>query len=89
MPATSTESVEFDYIARHLRPLSPVHIQTSQIGGALHISWIRRTRIGGDDWASLDVPLGEESENYEIDFLDEATVLASKTSTTQPCKSYN
>ena len=78
----STESIGFDYIARHLRPLSPVHIKAKQIGGDLHISWIRRTRVGGDDWASLDVPLGEENESYEVDFLDGSTVLVTKNSTT-------
>jgi hypothetical protein len=30
----------------------------------LDLSWIRRTRIGGDNWSALDVPLGEGSEGY-------------------------
>ena len=30
------------------------------------VSWIRRTRIDGDPWADLDVPLGEDTEAYLI-----------------------
>ena len=33
-------------------------------GGALAFGWVRRTRIDGDSWEGLDVPLGEESERY-------------------------
>ena len=69
------ENLSFTYAANHLRPLSPVHVKTKIIGSELHITWIRRTRIGGDDWASPDVPLGEEAERYEIDFMDGAAVL--------------
>ncbi|MBL4871076.1 MAG: hypothetical protein JKX72_08995, partial [Robiginitomaculum sp.] len=75
---TDTQIIGFDYEALHLRPLSPVHAKTKRVGDDVHISWIRRTRIGGDDWASLDVPLGEESEAYEVDFLDNGTVLLTK-----------
>ncbi len=38
--------------------------------GAIHLSWIRRTRLGGDSWAGLDVPLGEELESYEIEIRE-------------------
>ena len=48
-----------------LRPLSPVHLRaTPQPGGALGITWTRRTRIDGDSWESFDVPLGEDREAY-------------------------
>jgi len=72
------ETLSFTYAANHLRPLSPVHVKTKVVGSYLHISWIRRTRIGGDDWASFEVPLGEEMERYEIDFMDGADVLFTK-----------
>ncbi len=65
-----------------LRPLSPVHIRGSRSAGDLQVSWIRRTRIGGDSWEAVEVPLGEDSERYEVDVLDGATVKRTLTTTT-------
>ncbi len=57
------------------RPFAPVHIRARRDDDGLHISWIRRTRMGGDSWESAEVPLGEASEHYEIDVLNgDATV---------------
>ena len=56
-----------------LRPLSPVHVRAARnASGDIALSWIRRTRIGGDNWELADVPLGEDSERYELDILDPA-----------------
>ncbi len=49
-----------------LRPYAPVHVSVQTLPDADTFSWIRRTRIAGDDWAGLDVPLGEENESYLI-----------------------
>jgi hypothetical protein len=57
-----------------LLPLSPCHARGARDGGDLAITWVRRTRIGGDSWDAVEVPLGEESERYEIDILDGAAV---------------
>ena len=58
-----------------LRPFSPVHVKAHRTaGGDIALSWIRRTRLDGDSWAGLDVPLGEEAEAYEIDILDGGAV---------------
>ena len=57
-----------------LRPLSPAHVRGLRSAGDLAISWVRRTRIGGDNWDAAEVPLGEETERYEVDILDGATV---------------
>jgi hypothetical protein len=57
-----------------LKPLSPVHVRTTRSGGDLRLTWIRRTRTGGDSWDTVEVPLGETEERYEIDILDGATV---------------
>jgi hypothetical protein len=57
-----------------LRPLSPVHVSGRQVPGGLEISWIRRTRKGGDGWEQIEVPLAEDGEAYELDILDGATV---------------
>ena len=47
-----------------LRPLSPVHLNFRQVASGLRVTWIRRTRIGGDSWIGPDVPLGELTELY-------------------------
>lgn len=57
-----------------LRPYAPVHIRASRSSGDVSLTWVRRTRTGGDAWEPPDVPLGEESERYEIDILDGAVV---------------
>ena len=57
-----------------LRPLSPVHVRGRRSGNDLALTWIRRTREGGDGWIAAEVPLAEESERYEIDILASATV---------------
>ncbi|MGV6803715.1 MAG: baseplate multidomain protein megatron [Ruegeria sp.] len=49
-----------------LRPYAPVHLRVARSAGGDALSWIRRTRIDGDDWSALDVPLGEESETYLV-----------------------
>ena len=58
-----------------LRPYSPVHVRASRVSGDLVIRWTRRTRIGGDNWEQVDVPLSEDIESYEVDILDSGTVL--------------
>ena len=58
-----------------LKPLSPVHVRaTRELDGSLSISWLRRTRTGGDTWETAEVPLGEASERYEVDILDGGAV---------------
>jgi hypothetical protein len=50
-------------------------------GGGVTISWTRRTRIDGDSWTG-EVPLGEDSERYEVDIMSGATVLRTLTAAT-------
>jgi hypothetical protein len=55
---------------RGLLPLSPVHLRGKRDGaGNLQMTWIRRTRLGGDGWEATEVPLAEDEERYEIDIL--------------------
>ena len=70
-----------------LRPLSPAHVCGTRSAGYLAITWVRRTRIGGDSWEGADVPLGEESERYEVDILDGATIKRTL-AVTAPAASY-
>jgi hypothetical protein len=58
-----------------LRPLSPVHLRARRMGGGdLELRWIRRTRIDGDSWSGVDVPLGEAGEAYLVRVVQGAAV---------------
>ena len=63
------------YSGRGWLPLSPVHLRGMRQGQDLEISWVRRTRIGGDNWELAEVPLSEASEAYEVDILSGNTVV--------------
>ena len=67
-----------------LRPLSPVHVAGAFDSGTgdLDIAWIRRTRVGGDSWDQTEVPLGEDSEAYEVDVMNGSTVVRTLSVTT-------
>lgn len=78
---------EHAFTGEGLRPLSPVHLRGIRSGGDLAISWVRRTRIGGDSWDGIDVPLGEDEERYEIDILDGGDVIRTLTATS-PATAY-
>jgi hypothetical protein len=65
-----------------LRPLSPVHVTAEQIPEGLQISWVRRTRIAGDSWEQVEVPLGEDAEAYEVDILDGAAPVRTLSTST-------
>lgn len=79
-PVSGAAAVAYD--ARDLRPLSPVHLRVARSSGDLAFSWRRRTRIGGDDWTSPEVPLGETEERYLFELLDEGDVVLSREVTT-------
>jgi hypothetical protein len=66
----SYQTAEYRFAALGLRPFAPVHLAATRHDGGIELSWIRRTRIGGDAWDPPDIPLGEESESYAIDILD-------------------
>jgi hypothetical protein len=65
-----------------LKPLSPVHVRGLRAGGDVLLSWIRRTRLGGDSWETPEVPLGEDAESYEVDILDGGSVVRTLASAT-------
>lgn len=52
-----------------LKPLSPVHVTARREGGGVRLSWVRRSRRDADSWDVADIPLGEDSERYEIDIV--------------------
>ena len=65
-----------------LQPFAPVGAKAKRSGGAIDLSWIRRTRRGGDSWDLVEVPLSEEREAYEVDILSGSTVLRTLICTT-------
>ncbi|MCC7268123.1 MAG: hypothetical protein IT546_12415, partial [Caulobacteraceae bacterium] len=82
-PAGGPGSAEaaFTWNAAALRPWSPVHLRMAGAGGDLLLSWMRRTRLGGDGW-DLEPPLGEAFERYRVEVLDgEAVVRAAEVET--------
>ena len=63
-----------------LRPYAPAHLKAE--GNAdLAVSWIRRTRIDGDSWAGLEVPLGEQTETYRLRVVKGGVTLREETLT--------
>lgn len=71
-----------------LRPFAPVHLKIQASGGDLTVSWIRRTRIDGDTWEGVDVPLGEALEQYILRVRRGVQVLR-ETTVTQPNWTYS
>ena len=71
----------FLYEGRDLEPLAPVHIKAVRHVYGIQISWLRRTRVGGDDWAPPDVPLGETDERYRVDILAGGEQVATRETT--------
>jgi hypothetical protein len=61
------ESFEFINNALGLKPYAPTQVAGTRGGGDIIFTWVRSGRIdnGWDD--NRDVPLGEDSESYQID----------------------
>lgn len=66
-----------------LRPYAPVHVRATKLAsGDTALTWVRRTRIDGDSWQSVEVPLGESSESYAVQVLQGGTILREDTVST-------
>jgi hypothetical protein len=72
----SYRQVQRAFEGNGLRPYAPVHLRgVEQADGGLSLNWIRRTRVDGDAWEPLDVPVGEESESYLLRVISNASVV--------------
>ncbi|SFI66266.1 baseplate multidomain protein megatron [Celeribacter neptunius] len=59
-----------------LRPYAPAHLTAhSGASGEIELRWTRRTRIDGDSWQSVEVPLGESFELYLIRVVQGGSLL--------------
>jgi GTA TIM-barrel-like domain/Putative phage tail protein len=67
-------TVPFAFKGLGLRPYSPTQVKGARAGGDLTVSWLRRTRIGGDNWDVAEVPLSEDSESYDVEIYSGATL---------------
>mgnify|MGYP000275796604 FL=1 len=73
-PGVVARSEAFDGIG--LRPYSVCHLRkTGAAGSDVTLKWIRRTRVDGDSWQSVEVPLGEEVERYRLRIRNGAAVV--------------
>jgi hypothetical protein len=69
-------SIPFTWRGGTVRPLAPVNIRGSRnAAGDLLIEWTRRSRTGAGMRPNSDVPLSEETELYEIEIYNGASLL--------------
>ncbi len=74
-PNVTLKVEAFDGIG--LRPYSVSHLRAKVgMSGDVMLDWKRRTRIDGDGWQVFEVPLGEDSEAYQLRIAQGATILA-------------
>jgi hypothetical protein len=74
-PGVVSRAEAFDGIG--LRPYPVCHLKVAgEVGSDLALSWTRRTRIEGDNWQQIDVPLGEEAEVYLVRVQHGSLILA-------------
>lgn len=66
-----------------LRPYPVAHLRYEDVAGDMRFSWIRRTRVDGDTWHSMEVPLAEDAEAYQVRILQSSIIVAEYT-TSQP-----
>lgn len=64
-----------------LRPYRVAHIRAAENGTSWDLSWVRRTRIGGDLWEQEDVPLSEAAERYNVRVFRDGALVRSATVT--------
>ena len=67
-----------------LKPYAPVHLRARSVDGDLRLDWIRRTRVPGDGWGEVDVPLGEVRERYRVRVTDAGGTLVWESDTGEP-----
>ncbi|NOZ43161.1 MAG: hypothetical protein GXP02_08380 [Alphaproteobacteria bacterium] len=74
--------LNYTFGAESLKPFSPVHaVGVRDSAGTLTLTWLRRSRVGGEWMDNVDVPLGELYEKYDIEILNGANVVRTLTST--------
>lgn len=89
----SESAIAFADQGNRLKPYAVGHVTGARDGSQnLTISWIRRTRSGGDNsWLDgvIEVPLAEASENYSIDILNGTGAVVRTLSAISPSVVYS
>ncbi|SFS08136.1 baseplate multidomain protein megatron [Yoonia litorea] len=62
-----------------LRPYPVVHLRAREIAGDVLLTWVRCTRVDGDQWDGIDVPLGEDIESYLVRVRQGNTIIRETT----------
>ncbi len=65
----------FAFKGNGYRPYPVAHLKAVENAGAYAVNWIRRTRIDGDLWGAIDVPLGEDAELYVVQVKQGNTIV--------------
>lgn len=76
-PNVTLRTEAFDGVG--LRPYPIAHLRQSEEAGDYRFTWKRRTRIDGDSWQSVEVPVGEEIEAYQIRVIQNSAIVAEYT----------
>lgn len=81
------------FAGNDLRPYAPAHLSADQPinqGLDIGLSWVRRTRVGGElSDGTATMPLAEDSEAYEPEFLDDGgAVVRTVAGLTSPSYTY-
>lgn len=87
----TTPQQTFTYTGKTLRPYSPVQIKGTRHTPATNdwtITWIRRTRLGGEWRDGVDVPLNEQSELYDVQIMNGVNVVRTISGITSPTTIY-
>lgn len=86
---TDASSISFTNTDIAQECLSPIQIGGGRdSSGNLTINWIRRGRINNTWQNYIDVPLGETSENFQIDILNSSNTVLRTISTTTTTANY-
>ncbi len=75
-------SIAFTNTAKGLFPYSPVYITATKDGTGRTINWFRRARTDHELRDNVDVPLGEATEDYEVDIVNKFGVVVRTITTT-------
>ena len=86
---TSWQTRVFSFAGRSLRPRAPGHGRAVRTGASTALTWIRQTRVGGDNWELGEVPLGERAERYLLEILDALGAVVRTTETSAPSYDYS
>jgi len=79
----AVSATTFSYTGVNLKPWSAVYPEVTDSGDIV-ITWKRRSRLESSYWTTgVQIPLGEDTESYEIDILAGSTVLRTLTATSQ------